>query len=246
MAIYWEQQRGGLCRLHALNAFFGYARLNENDFYNLSNEFDKRQLYLFRQTCSAQNYDVVGSDQMNLVSYILSKFGVATKYFALNERPSQIDGVDRFFVYDMGHIWLMLNDNNDGWKKVDSLSGVSPLNLDRCFAQKNVGYMVPIANLANEYSSIVSQIFGTYTDIKKNYLGNDEILIGRAVELLRIQLAHRSKKYPHIEKLIDDYYRYISELSKGRYNDPSFVCHKIPNIIAFIKGCAPPIIVKKI
>lgn len=241
--VYWEQQRGGLCRLHALNAFFGFKKLDDTDFYNFSKEFDKRQLYLFRQTCSAQNYDVVGSDQMNLVSYILSKFGIAIQYFALNERPTKID-VDRFFVYDFGHIWLMINDAGN-WKKVDSLSGVSPMSLEQCFAQKNVGYMVPVSNLANEYRSIISQIYGTYTDVKKNYLGNDEILIGRAVELLRIQLAHRSKKFPHIEKMIDEYYRYISELSKGRYNDPSFVCHKIPKIIEFIKSCIPPIIVKK-
>lgn len=232
--MYWERQRGGLCRLHSLNAFFGYQKFSDSDFINLSREFDERQLRLFGQTCSSQNFDIVGSDQLNLVSFILSKFGIATRYYAINEhlkRPLIID-CDKFFVYDAGHIWLMKKEN-EKWHRIDSLSGISRTNIN--YRQKNIGFILPVTNLAREYNDVISRISWNTGNIKRNYLGDDEILIGRAIELLRIQLANREHKYPHIKQLICDYYEYIEELSTGKYNNTQFVCSKMPKIMACLK-----------
>lgn len=235
--MYWERQRGGLCRLHSLNAFFGYTKFTDTDFTEFASEFDKRQLWLFKQTCSSQNFDVVGSDQLNLVSFILSKFGIATRYYSIDEhlkhQPPQIE-CDKFFAYDIGHIWIFKCESAQ-WYRIDSLSGISPVNLHSIMRQRGIGFIVPIIDIAHEYNNIISQISWNTENIEKNYLGEDEILIGRAIELLRIQLASRTKKYPHVEELIKKYYLYVSELSIGKYNDPEFVHSKMPQIMACIK-----------
>ena len=50
--IYWERQSGDLCRLHSINAYFGFKKLNKSDKYfevlkKLFN-FKKKINYYFR------------------------------------------------------------------------------------------------------------------------------------------------------------------------------------------------------
>ena len=34
--IYWERQRGDLCRLHSINAYFGFKKINESEFKKIT------------------------------------------------------------------------------------------------------------------------------------------------------------------------------------------------------------------
>ena len=84
MSLFVEQQNGGLCRMHALNAFFGYAKINSNLFDKYCNEFDKENKK-YNLTTSCKEFDLINSNQSNIISYILKRHGIWTQYFALNQ-----------------------------------------------------------------------------------------------------------------------------------------------------------------
>ena len=39
--IYWERQSGDLCRLHSINAYFGFKKLDQIAFFNYCREYDE-------------------------------------------------------------------------------------------------------------------------------------------------------------------------------------------------------------
>ena len=41
MTIYYEKQRGDLCRLHALNAYYGFKKFSNLEFLKLCREYDE-------------------------------------------------------------------------------------------------------------------------------------------------------------------------------------------------------------
>ena len=38
--MYHETQRGDMCRLHSLNAYFGYKKLEDSDFFKYCDDYD--------------------------------------------------------------------------------------------------------------------------------------------------------------------------------------------------------------
>ena len=39
--MYYERQRGDMCRLHSLNAYFGFQKFNDKTFFDYCDEYDK-------------------------------------------------------------------------------------------------------------------------------------------------------------------------------------------------------------
>lgn len=73
-----ERQQGSLCRMHALNAFFGEPRLTQKKFHSLCTQFDRAMGYSDR---ISRDFFYVDSGE-NLISWIVEKEShYKTKYF---------------------------------------------------------------------------------------------------------------------------------------------------------------------
>lgn len=166
MNIYWEQQNGGLCRLHALNAFFGKHMITPQQFNDYQLEYNIWQKKKFKNSfIDCKNFDALNSDQNNIITYLLKyKFKVFTKYFSINESQKYnkinssldysldyiisnlLDKISNkfIFIYNHDHIWG-IKYKSDKWYKIDSLSGVSIINnIYSEINRKNVGFIIPI------------------------------------------------------------------------------------------------------
>jgi hypothetical protein len=239
-SLYFERQRGGLCRLHSLNHFFGRRELTEADFLEAADVFDNEQRRMFgADIASCRNFDLINSDQRNLVTYILSTYGIYSRYVALNQHHSHIEDAikaGRFFIYNHGHIWAAI-EHAGAWHVLDSLNGgptrAQPRLLSR---QKNIGLIIPIWEPRREFDRLVGQMRVANIDqyirdqnAQKRVLGELEVQIGAAMQILRIQNA----KCPvgRIKKLIDVYDCFIMYLSHAKlYNNLDFLLKYLPRI----------------
>ena len=135
MNIFCERQRGGLCRLHALNNYLGCPRYDEAAFGSIVAAFDRRQRARYgSEYVSAAAYDAISSDQNNVVSYTLAQYhNIYTRYVAPGGAPMHFDAARNsgaFFVFSADHIWivrLVAGPNGDPprWYKVDSIGETS-------------------------------------------------------------------------------------------------------------------------
>ncbi len=123
MSIYYQPQQGGLCRMHALNAFFGYEEITARQFAAYLDEFDTDCEKKFgKNKVKSRDYDGVTSDGHNIVTYILAKYGYLTKIGVL-----PVDTIDKFvFVFNKDHIWGVRRQSGKLFN-VDSISGVTPI-----------------------------------------------------------------------------------------------------------------------
>jgi len=156
--IYYERQKGGLCRMHALNAFFGKPAIKEMEFPVLCKEYDaylEKTGRIHEATSEVLKNDTVGSNQHTIISYILKKYNyINCIYVPMNYLPrilkdrgmnsitDLIYDTDFIFMFNEGHIWGIRKKDND-WYNVDSVSGVRRTNILACNATKNVGFIIP-------------------------------------------------------------------------------------------------------
>jgi hypothetical protein len=245
--IYWERQRGGQCRLHSINAYFGLQKYSDDMFYSSADEFDTIQNDKFGTTTSCKSFDLINSDQRNLVSYILGKHNIYVRYVAINLHRAHIEDAIKsgcFFVFNLDHIWIVKK-HNDAWHKVDSMSGVGYINPSRLGNEKNIGIMIPISNLNAEFARLSKQIdvdtngdalqFIRSNHISKKILGDVEVYLGSVITILQIQLAGRIG-FPHIDRLILRYMEFVRELyNSSRYNDLAFLESEVPPILTVVK-----------
>ena len=132
--IFWERQSGDLCRLHAINAYFGFKKLDETEFMKLCEEYD--EIIKGLKTSGMDGF----SEGRCIISYILnnldSKYVFLIPINSYNGVRNSIDIdryakliklVDGFFEFNTGHVWF--NKKIKGkWYKIDSISGVNMIN----------------------------------------------------------------------------------------------------------------------
>ena len=148
--IYYQIQSGGLCRLHALNNFFGYEKLSQSQFNIIQKKYDVEYTVKFNIDVSCKKFDIVASDQKNVVNYFLKQIGIYTRYYSINqlylsssnEIINNLYG-DYFFGYNDSHIWGYRR-IIDKWFKVDSIGGVSQYDINKLATEKNIGLIVPV------------------------------------------------------------------------------------------------------
>jgi hypothetical protein len=158
--IFCERQRGGLCRLHALNNFLGDAVYNESDFTDMCNEYDRE--YPHQPSCA--DVDTVQGTQEPVFAYILrtrhgmpgymccsdhlNKGGLvyALGKIALSDIIEQATH-NRVFVYDEGHVWT-IHKLNGVYYTVDSIRGVVPTQLSEYIQKPNLYYYFVINKYA--------------------------------------------------------------------------------------------------
>ena len=214
-SIYYESQDGILCRKHAINAYFGYEKITVPEFYVFQDNYDSIYKKKFNIDTSCKDFDVVSSDQKNLVSYILKEFGVYTKYYTINELYKQdineiiniLDG-NFFFIYNESHIYGA-SQNNNNWYTVDSIGGINNININHLTSQKNIGFIVPIDHKKEFYKNIsmLKYIIGAHNIqdflIQKNkdklILDNLEIPLSICIDILEYQMNQKIQMNQRIQ-----------------------------------------------
>ena len=176
--LYCERQSGDLCRLHSINAFFGYNKFSTNQFFDLCEEYDKHIPGLI-----SKNMDGFAEGR-SIISYIVNKytkkfvFLIPIKCDQLSERYRNQYDIDRltkfigkkivyYFEFNRGHIWLNKYYNNKLYK-IDSLSGVNHINIPHRFS--NNGYLIVFEKslMINELQYYLNMIYSTYILKTKN------------------------------------------------------------------------------
>ena len=133
--IYWERQNGDLCRLHSINAYFGFKKINESEFFNYCSEYDS-----IIKGLKTQGMDGFAEGRC-IISHILEKLD--NKYLFLipinsyNGIRNDIDIerynkliklINGFFEFNKGHVWFNKKINGN-WYKIDSISGVNIIDV---------------------------------------------------------------------------------------------------------------------
>ena len=247
--IYFESQRNGLCRLHSLNAFFGFEKISESQFNLYMSEYDQEYMKKYNIS-SCKSFDIISSDQKNIVSYILKKNNIYTRYFACNQLhginiKSIIDTSigDFFFAYTESHIYGFRKKDNK-WYRVDSMGGVRLININ-VINQKNMGYIF-IVDIKKEFYrnlEIIKKILdGTPSpeEIKKylvqknsekKILGELEIPLGICMDILETQLFNHTCYFNPINTQVKSYNEFIYQFTKGKYNDIELILRYLPDIL---------------
>jgi hypothetical protein len=259
--IYWQQQSGGLCRMHSLNAYFGKEQISIQQFKKFRSEYDEEYRKKFNLTLSSASFDVVMSDQNNVVSYILKQYKVYTRYYALNQLMSvkSADSIlqdlkgDFFFIYNENHIYGARRKSGK-WYSVNSMGGVRLINIHRIFKTKNLGFIIPVdiqkefyTNLLVVKSELCSSLeknleknleqikqYLTNQHKEKNVLGKIEIPLGICMDILETNLSTKhtnSIQFNPIAIIVIKYNEFLQEFTKGRYNDIELILAHLPDIL---------------
>lgn len=250
MSIYYESQRDGLCRLHSINAYFGGAKISEREFNQYMDEYNILYETKYHVDVKCQDFDCIVSDQKNIVSFILKKYRVYTRYYAINEiYLKNIDIIlnilkgDFFFIFNENHIYGVKLHNN--WYKVDSLSGVQQIDINCLMHEKNIGFIVPVDIKQEFYHniSLIKSILGT-KDIhsireylikkhtEKKILDSLEIPISICIDILETNLSFKKTgNYEPIKQNVLNYNEFITQFSNKRYSDIDLILKYIPDIL---------------
>jgi hypothetical protein len=210
--IFWERQNSDLCRLHSLNAYFGYKKLDQNEFMKLCEEYD--EIIKGLKTSTMDGF----AEGRCIISYILDKLD--SKYVFLiplnsyNGVRNDID-IDRytkliklvngFFEFNKGHVWF--NKKVKGkWYKIDSISGVNMINepsirkngilliIDDKHLYNEIDYYLKLLNLdeTTDYEVILINLYYAFKNIELNK--NRDENYNSSIEL-----------FINIKKLLSDY-----------------------------------------
>jgi len=162
--IYWEKQSGDLCRMHSLNAYFGYNRLNKSTFIEYCSKYDTVIKGLNNQTMDGFSegrciisyvLDIIESKYVFLIP--IHSYSNARKDINIKRYNKLIYNLNGFFEFNKGHVWYNKNINGN-WYKIDSISGVNRINNPTI---NNNGYLLIIEDkhLYNELYYYIQHIY---------------------------------------------------------------------------------------
>lgn len=249
--IYYEAQRGGLCRLHSVNAYFGKRHITDEQFDKYIADYNSEYKTKFNLDINCRDFDAISSDQKNLVSFILKKHNIYTRYYSINQIYNKninlitdILNGDFFFIFNENHIYgARLKDGV--WYKVDSLSGVNVINISSLINEKNIGFIVPV-NIQREFYyniELIKTIIGinpSEQEIKdflikkhseKKILDSLEVPISLCIDIMETNLTGKtSAEFDPIRRQVMNYNIFISRFTNN-YNDINLVLTYLPDII---------------
>lgn len=260
LGIFYEPQRGGLCRLHSINAFFGKSKINEKEFREYAAALDKETSQKYHMDIKSLDFDSVSADQNMLVSYILKRHGITTRYIPIDylrynklKLEDQVNDIigDFFFVFNPGHIWGMRRKDNI-WYKVDSIGGVRKIgpHTRSVGNQKNLGFIIPVDSMKEFYINVerIKKIIGPHTDDtidtiekylkkineKKEILGEIEVPLGISMDIIEAISKRQKDENPGFDSifnLIELYREFLSKFTPGQYHNLDLKLKYLPKII---------------
>ena len=218
--IYCERQRGDLCRLHSINAYFGYKKIDAAEFLKYCSEYD--EVIKGLKTIDMDGF----SEGRCIISYILDRLD--NKYIYLIpinsytgsrnhidiERYNKfIKLVNGFFEFNKGHVWFNKKINGT-WYKIDSISGVNMIN-EPSIRKNGILLIIDDKHLYNElfyYLNLVDK--RNKSDRSDNNHSNIQvILINLYYALKNVKLNNTNDEiynnsidiFRNIKKLLSDY-----------------------------------------
>lgn len=247
--------------MHALNAYFGYAKLDRATFEAEIADYDDA---CREQTgnVSARDFDITTSDQKSVISHVLAKSGVFARIYESTpeDRARAMNKINTYgvaFVHSPDHIWLIRRADctsadrpisgeqevSESWYKIDSLSGVSHFDIGELARNVSLGVIIPTKNLFAEFDDIARELNAVVMpDIvdyliachrSKKVLGRAETLMGGACTLLQLQNNGRVE-YVKLNELFA-WYRDFKRLFVGKNcGSLKFILSSVPQIIARI------------
>lgn len=253
--MYWERQVGGNCRIHALNAFYGAPRITVEKFRDYVEKYDRRMAAIFNTAISAADFDLMGSDRNNIVSFVAKhESGTMTINYPPNtwakvDVKAAADRAAFIWIYNESHIWAARAVGGQ-WTQLDSLSGASAINLDTLLSKKTLGIIAPIAPAdlyRLEYTAIKRQLPALtletakvtiaehirFLDARDLILGDMETSIGVCVDVLEhaIRFDDDTRLEMIRQKIIRNYYAFLPQFTRGRYNDLGLKVSALPYVI---------------
>ena len=220
--MYWERQRGDLCRLHSLNAFFGRNEISEEQFRKYCDEYDKIVPGL--ETKSMDGF----SGGRCIINWLLHNRGYHTVLIPINKYNSRNNinieyyknlikssFIHNVFEFNPKHVWLNKK-NNKIWYKLDSMSGCNPTDIKL----GNNGYIIVFDNVkitSKQLDFYISEI----RKHKETYNENTEVLwynFSYAIELIKTnnRIVNSIKKLTNL---------FLKNKEKKKY------CEEILNLI---------------
>ena len=180
--IYYEKQNGDLCRLHSINAYFGFQKLKITDFNNLCDEYDSiikglvsKNMDGFAEGRSIVSYILDKLDKKYIMLIPINSYLNSRVHLNLNYYEKIIKLVDYFFEFNKNHIWFNKKINNI-WYKIDSITGVNIINepnitnngffliLDKSLLFNEICYYINCLKKINKEDEIV--IYNLYHSLK--------------------------------------------------------------------------------
>ncbi len=145
--MYREQQQGGLCRMHAINAFFSKRRYDPRQFQALLKEFQEDlEANGFSGHLDIGQYDLFHGSQETIMSYALKKHGIFSTLVPYGHiqkwKDPLADGKmdwnaltttrDFVFVFNSAHVWGVrrlynANGGSNEWYLIDSMKPIRRL-----------------------------------------------------------------------------------------------------------------------
>jgi hypothetical protein len=160
--IYYEPQRGGLCRLHSINGFYQKQYITTKQFNRICKCYNKEY-----PGVDCTKYDQVPSDHVTLTAYILDllsnikvelipignlqnvleerwmwKMGIQEPPRTIKLPLEEFIGESKWiFIFNADHIWGAIKVKGM-WHTVDSIRGVRSVDLNSMNNEK-LGFMIP-------------------------------------------------------------------------------------------------------
>lgn len=106
--MYFEKQRGGLCRMHALNMFYQEEKYTDETFKNLQEEYDLKHKQFNDSSCV--DYDAMISTQESILVYSLKQNGYFCETIECTASTS-IDTIQSLMDDELRAIFIMTKDH---------------------------------------------------------------------------------------------------------------------------------------
>lgn len=252
--IFFQKQVGGNCRLHALNGYFGCVKIDDNHWSNLMNEYDTMVNTRYNITTSCRNYDLICSGGQTIISWVLAKYGICTRYLPMGYVHNDINIITSVtkwvFMFNDGHIWgIRYYEPHKQWYKVDSIGGISSFDIQVLQTCKD-GLIIPIPS-RNEFvrlGSLLHNHIGT-CDVSQyikellkrgDLLGDVEVWIGAAMECLNAQLyankccANECIDFTIMQKFVNSWYEFLSTWTNGNYANDELTLKYVPYFVSTV------------
>ena len=147
--MYYERQRGDMCRLHSLNAYFGFQKFDYKTFFNYCDEYDKvivglnsRSMDGFSEGRCIINYIIDKTLNKYTLTIPINLFKNSRENIDLKRYNKLIKHFSNYFEFNKKHVWLNKKKDNEWWK-LDSISGINRIDP----ILKDNGYILVFDNI---------------------------------------------------------------------------------------------------